>query len=233
MTDATILLTRPRAQSETFAEALRGAVPPDVAILVSPILEIRTLGLSGLQGRPRFLVLTSAHAAQAISRSPGLAGCVAYCVGGATAEAACRAGADAIAAGGTAAELIERIRSDRPEGPGLYLRGRHVSVDLAAELEKSGIKVESSVVYEQVPAELNTAARQALDGSSRVVLPVFSARSARLLAAAAQGARATLAVVAISPQVAAEWPDSAQIAGIAATPDASGMVAAVSASLTG
>lgn len=233
MTDATILLTRPRAQSETFAEALRAAIPPDVTILVSPILEIRTLQITSPESRPDFLVLTSAHAAQAISRSSGLAGCRAYCVGGATAEAARSAGADAIAAGGTARELIDRIRSDRPEGQGLYLRGRHVSVDLAAELEKSGIKVGSSVVYEQLPAELNADARRVLDGASRVVLPVFSARSARLLAAATKEVRAILAVVAISSQVAAEWPDSRQIAGIAAIPDASAMVSAVSASLTG
>lgn len=232
-TTLTILLTRPREQSFAFADILRRRIGDRIPILVSPILEIRELPMPEIGERPTFLVLTSAHAARAIAAEHRLHGLPAYCVGGATAEAARLAGAEAIACGGTASGLIDRIRRDQPFGKGLYLRGRHVSADLAAELHKGGIEIRSSIVYDQVACPLTVPARELLASYGRVVLPVFSARSARLLAGEVEGAMAELRVVAISEPVAREWPRSTEVTAIAETPNIQAMAEAVSACLTG
>lgn len=229
----TILLTRPRAQSERFAGMLRGSILPQVRILISPILEIRPLPATVPAERPAFLVLTSAHAAETIEVAPNLQGVTAYCVGEATAAAARGAGAQAIPAGGTATDLVERIEGDAPAGRGLYLRGRHVSADLAQMLADSGINVASLVVYDQVPLPLTDEARSLLEGPGTVVLPVFSARSARLLADACRGAAAQVAVAAMSGQVAAQWPSKDEVAAVAPAPTAEGMAKAVVACLAG
>lgn len=229
----TILLTRPKAQSEAFAEVLRRRIDRDIPILVSPILEIRTVPLSDEGGRPAFLVLTSVHAVPAIAGDERLRGLRAYCVGDATSDAARLAGADAVSAGGTARELMDQIRLERPVGTGLYLRGRHVSTDLVDGLREVGIELKSSIVYDQLSRPLSGPARALLERSGEVVLPIFSARSARLLAGEAGASNARVRVVAMSDTVAGEWPREADIAGIARVPNAEAMAEAVAACLTG
>ncbi len=230
---STILLTRPKAQSEAFAGRLAEAIGNTTPILISPILEILELPLGPLVSDPAFLVLTSSHAAKAIEKTRELHGLPAYCVGAATADAARQAGARPVPAGGTAADLIDLIRRDSPASPGLYLRGRHVSVDVGKALAETGIKIASSVVYDQTAVPLNSDARAALAGTRRIILPVFSARSARLLAEQCADAEAEIAVIAISENVAAEWLVARQIARISDEPSASGMVRAVAECLRG
>lgn len=229
----TILLTRPQEQSGRFASELRRRIPPEVPILVSPILEIRTLPSPDPEERPGFLVLTSAHAAEAIADTPEFAGVKAYCVGEATADAARLAGAESIAAGGTAADLVTRLKEDAPPGPGHYLRGRHVSFDLEEVLAKEGISVTSSVVYDQVALPLTDQARASLEVPGAVLLPLFSARSARLLAEECRDATARLSVVAMSHQVAQQWPEGKEVIAVASAPSAEAMAEAVAACLRG
>lgn len=231
MTFPTILLTRPTEQSSKFQRELRRRVPPEVPILVSPILEIRTFPSPGPVEPPDFLVLTSAHASEAIARTPEFAGIKAYCVGHATADAARRAGAASVAAGGTADELVTRLKQDAPSGRGRYLRGRHVSVDLERTLAGAGLNISSSVVYDQVALPLTDQARAVLAAPGPVVLPIFSARSAGLLAEECRGATAPLSVVAMSPQVARQWRDEDEVCAVASAPDAEAMAEAVAACL--
>ena len=88
----TLLLTRPRAQSEAFAAVLAAELPGRFRPVVSPILEIvplpAPLDLDGLQG----LIFTSANGVeQFAARSPDRS-LPAWCVGEMTAAAARRAG---------------------------------------------------------------------------------------------------------------------------------------------
>lgn len=218
----TILLTRPAPQSGAFAALLRPRIAPAIPILVAPILEIVPLPVPPLARRPRFVVLTSVHAAAALAALPEVRELAAYCVGDSTAAAARAAGAQAISAGGDAAALRQLLERERPEGPGLHLRGRHVAADFA---DLAGI--DSVAVYDQVARPLDAGALAALDGAARVILPVFSPRSARLLGAACAGRRAPRAVVAISTRAAAAWPEPAEIAAVAAVPEAEAMADAV------
>jgi uroporphyrinogen-III synthase len=222
-TRPTILLTRPEAQSRELATRLKAQI--DVPILVSPILEIVPVSFT-LPVTPRFLILTSAHAAEG-ARSAGLSGLPAFCVGDRTAEAAAAAGLLPRSAGGDADALLALLKDAQPDGPGLYLRGRHAASDLEKDLAQAGIDTHSVVAYDQLPRPLSPEARAALHGTVPVILPVFSPRSARLLAAEAEGATAPLDLIPISANAAAAWNGRPASITIAAAPDGPSMEHAI------
>jgi uroporphyrinogen-III synthase len=221
----TILLTRPAAQSEEAARRLRARLGREIPILVSPILDIVPVPFA-LTFVPRFVILTSAHAAVFAGRA-GLAGLPAWCVGDRTAEAAAEAGLLPRSAAGDAGALLALLMSARPEGPGVYLRGNHAASDIAKDLISAGIDTHSVIAYDQLPRPLSPEARAALDGTSPVLLPVYSPRSARLLAAEIRSAKAPLHLITISANAAAAWKESAASVSIAATPDGPAMEDAV------
>ncbi len=218
-----ILLTRPEVQSQELAARLRAHV--EVPILVSPILEIVPVPFT-LPVAPRYLVLTSAHAADA-ARLAGLTGLPAFCVGDRTAEAAAQAGLLPRSAAGDADALLALLRDVAPQGPGLYLRGRHAASDIGTELSEAGSDTHSVIAYDQLPRPLSPEARAVLHGTAPVILPVFSPRSARLLAAEAESATAPLDLIPISANVAAAWKGRPASLTIAAAPDGAAMEHAI------
>jgi uroporphyrinogen-III synthase len=218
-----ILLTRPQAQSQDLAARLRERI--NVPILVSPILDIAPVPFT-LTVTPRYLILTSAHAAEA-ARAAGLTGLPAFCVGDRTAEAAAQAGLFPRSAGGDAGALLALLEDAAPEGPGLYLRGRHAASELATQLTQAGLDTYSVIAYDQLPRPLSPTARSALRGTAPVILPVFSPRSAQLLATEAEGATAPLDLIPISANAAAAWKGGFASLTIAAAPDGPAMEHAI------
>ena len=136
-----------------------------------------------------------------------------------------------MSAGGAAEDVLDLLKRRRPEGPGLYLHGRHVASDLAQALTSAGIDTSSVTVYDQTPQPMTPEALACLAWTGRVVLPLYSPRSARLLAAEIAGCAARLEVVAMSAQVAEAWPDPAEVAAIAEAPEAAAMEDAIVARL--
>lgn len=204
-----LLLTRPDADSRRFAALL-----PDWRAVISPILRIVAVDHDGAAlHRAPGLVFTSAHAVA--SAGPGR-GRLAICVGGRTAEAARAAGFDVRRGGGSAESLLPLIAA--APVPLIHPHGRHLARDLP---------VPGLVVYDQQAQPLNDAARAVLAGDEPVVLPLFSPRSARLVADAVAGARAPLWVVAISPAALAAWNGPRAGQGVAEAPDAPAMIAAI------
>ncbi len=220
----TLLLTRPRPQSERFAALCAARIGTGARIVISPVLEIRPRGgavdLAGIAA----LVLTSENAVHALSGRAGLAGLAAWCVGARTAEAARAAGMRAVSADGNADDLVAMLAARRPAGPLLHARGAETRGGVAARLSALGIETREAVVYDQVPRALDREARALLTGDAPVVLPVFSPRSAALLGEAARNAAAPLIVVALSKAVAEAWSGPApKRLEIAERPDAGGM----------
>jgi uroporphyrinogen-III synthase len=221
-----ILLTRPLTQSQRFAGRITGAFGPQTT-LISPAMEIRALDVAAPMGDFSDLVLTSQNAAGIAARLEFPLPRHAYCVGEQTAEAARQAGFSATALGGDAAGLITALQVARPKGRLLHLHGRETRGDVAKELTKAGIETVSVVIYDQTALPLSSIALQALAGEDPVILPVFSPRTATILAA--QGPfHAPLHVVAISDAVArtaiALNPDRLEVAQ---SPDAGAMLDAL------
>lgn len=224
----TIVLTRPEPQAAAFAARLRALVGEDVRIVISPVIEIRSVEWHP-PSRSDFAIVTSAHAVPALSRLSMRPGAPVYCVGPATADVIRAAGFRPVAGPGTAEGLIRTIRAEAPPGEGLYLRGHHVSTDVAGQLRDHGLSVAEAVVYDQRAVPLSDTALALLAGPGPVVLPLFSARTARLVSDEVPMPGPCLRPVAISDGVARAWPPGHPAPTVAATPDAAGMVAAVAA----
>ena len=122
----TLLLTRPRAQSDAFAAALAERLPGRFRPVVAPLLAIRPvpgpLDLAGVQG----LVFTSANGVEQFAARTAERGLPAFCVGDMTAAAAVRAGFAATSAGGDVAALAALLVAVNRQGAGpfLHVRGR-------------------------------------------------------------------------------------------------------------
>ncbi|MEO0772336.1 MAG: uroporphyrinogen-III synthase [Pseudomonadota bacterium] len=210
----TVLITRPQPGADAFAAMLA-----DVPVVVSPLMVIEPLKAD--LGAADIAVITSAHAI------PALQGQRCYCVGRATTDAARAAGCDAIMGGETAEAVAERIIADRSEGQIVYARGRHVAFDMVGALQAAGLRAAEVVVYDQRDAPLSPEAMARLEGGAPVIVPLFSARSARLFFEACPE-HANLRVIAMSDGVAQVVPDRyAPHLTVLPNPDAAAMTVAV------
>jgi len=221
-----ILMTRPREASERFLAALRARRLAMGRAVISPAISIERLDapvdLDGFEG----VIVTSSNALAGVSAGPGL---TAWCVGDTTAEAAARAGFDAVSAGGTVDDLLHLVAEAKPRGPLLYLRGRHVSSDLAGRLSATDVNVVEYVVYDQKACAPTNEALALLSGGETVILPLFSPRAARIVAEWAADAAAPVTAVAMSDAVAEGWGGAAHVA---ARPTVEAMVSAVAELVT-
>ncbi|MBK4214694.1 uroporphyrinogen-III synthase [Paracoccus caeni] len=203
-----LLLTRPQADSERFAAML-----PEWPAVISPILRIEPVAHDADLRAAEGLVFTSSHAVG--FAGPGR-GRLALCVGGRTGAIARQAGFDVREGNGFAESLLPLIKASPV--PLIHPHGRH----LAKVLPVPGV-----VVYDQIALPLSDAARALLAGDAPLVLPLFSPRSARLLAAEARQARAPIWTVAISAAALAAWDADSAGHAVAARPDAKAMAAAI------
>lgn len=206
-----LLLTRPEPAARRFAAGIAHLGLP---VVISPVLTILPVAhdadrLAGARG----LVFTSVHAVPAAGAGGGRP---AICVGPATAEAARAAGFQVTEGPGDAARMLPLLQD---LGAGwLHPHGTHVAKVLP---------VPGMVVYDQLPQSLTAEARAALAGRAPVILPLFSPRSARVLADQAAEARAPLWLAPISAAARAAWPLTPARVALAPTPDAPGVLAAI------
>lgn len=192
-----LLLTRPRAESEAFLAELRARVTVD-KVVVAPVMRIVPTGARPDMSDVTAVILTSANAARLYH---GPTGRKAFCVGRKTTETARAAGLDAEFCGENADGLVAHLLKTRPAGHLLHLRGAHARGDIVARLTDSGLRASDAVIYDQQAQPLSPEARALLNGADPVILPLFSPRSADILAA--EGVpRAPVQVVAISAAVA-------------------------------
>jgi uroporphyrinogen-III synthase len=179
-----LLLTRPEPDATRTAQMLRARKHE---VLVAPLLQTQTIDVA-FSGPYAAVLMTSANAARALASHPR-AGEVtklpAFTVGARSAEAARAAGfGEVISADGALAELVT-LAASRFAGRSqrlLYLAGEDRAGDLAGDLGRHGIAVETAVIYRAVaatrlPAELAQALSNArLDGALH-----YSRRSASTL----------------------------------------------------
>ncbi len=194
-----LLLTRPLSAARRFLAALEAAQGAPIPAILSPILAIHPLPVVVLE-RPAGLILTSENGAARLGEL-GLGGLPAWCVGPRTAAVARELGAEVKVVAPDAAHLLPILLAERPAGPLLHLRGEHARVDVAARLRAAEIDTRHAIAYRQEALAPNGAAQAALTAPEPLVVPLFSPRSAALLAG--WHPRAPLRVVALSEAVAA------------------------------
>ncbi len=222
MPPRTLLLTRPRDQSEAFATALEAALPGRFRPVIAPVLEIApvpaAIELAGAQG----LLFTSANGVAVFAAACPERGLPAWCVGDMTARAAREAGFAARSADGDAAGLAALVAATADPGAGalLHVRGR-------------GFAVRGLELYDQLPAAIEGAAAALLAAGGIDAVATFSPRSAVLFsgqAAAAGWDLSRAALVSLSAE--ADRAHGAPEPGrriVAPAPTRAGMIAALGA----
>jgi uroporphyrinogen-III synthase len=178
------LVTRPRAEAESLAEALAAR---GIDAIIEPLLEIHYRGepapdLAGVQA----ILCTSANGVRALARLTGERAVPLYAVGEASAARARDAGfARVESAGGSLADLV-RLARDRlhpDEGRLLHVAGSTVAGDLAGALRGHGFAVDRAVLYEAHPAAgLSAACVRALNAGILDFVLFFSPRTALIFA---------------------------------------------------
>lgn len=228
-----ILLTRPDHLARSFATALPSG---KAEIVISPVLTIVPLTPKIRIDPAAELILTSQNAVIAAAMLGLLQGRRGLAVGFATAQAAREAGMHVALAAQDARALTAAILARGSVGKYHHLRGQHVAGAIADKLNSAGLETKSTVIYDQRATPLSESAR-ALFGQERdLLLPLFSPRSATLVAdeAAAQGGPARLHLVSISAAVDAAWEAPAPVSRChAAAPRADAMIEEIRRVLAG
>ncbi|MGH1412535.1 MAG: uroporphyrinogen-III synthase [Pelagimonas sp.] len=191
-----LLMTRPTARSEAFLAQL-----PDrsaFTAIMSPAMGIEFMGDLPDMTRFKGVIFTSVNGVTAYARQNGP--CLqAFAVGGATALAAQDAGLAVQSADGNADDLVNLLTEQQNPGPFLHVRGTHSTGDVAKRLTDAGIVTIEAILYDQPKLPLSSQACDALIGEIPVIAPVFSPRTAALLAK--NRIKAPLLVAAMSEAV--------------------------------
>lgn len=187
-----LLVTRPEDDAARTAQTLR-ARGHDA--LIAPLWRIETVA-ADTGGSHDAIAITSANAARgAILRDlPVLA------VGDRSAQAAREAGyATVESADGALADLVALIARRFPNGRILYLAGEDRAGDLAGDLSRHGIAVQTAVIYRAVAADAlpPEASRALREGQLDGVLH-YSRRSAETLLRLADAAGVLNAVLSLA-----------------------------------
>lgn len=220
-----LLLTRPRRQSERFAQAFTDRFGTGFRIVTAPIMEIALFDVPIPLDDVGGLVFTSENGVAGFAKVSPRRDLPAYCVGDRTAQAARTAGLDARSAHGTAEDLVADILADPPGGSILHLRGEHARGDICGALAAKGLPAAERVVYAQTALPLPGAVLAAVAQAPVTLLPLFSPRSAVLVSYQLAGRAARLALVTMSPAVTAAWAGPAPLAlQEAERPDAAAML---------
>ncbi len=224
-----ILLTRPQAVSERFADACRTEFGRAFDIAICPLMEIEATVESLLMDGVDGLIFTSEAAVRVFSDLTDARALPAWCVGDRTAEAANSVGLLARSAQGNADRLVDAITADAPKGRWLHLHGRDVRGDVSDRLQMAGIHAEAKEIYAQVDIDNSARIQALIEGRRLVIAPLFSPRSAQRFADAIGSAPPSrLAAVAISPATRDALPKGwLHPVTVATRPDAHAMISGI------
>ncbi|MCY4152536.1 MAG: uroporphyrinogen-III synthase [Aestuariivita sp.] len=194
-----LLITRPLDAGQRFVRSLPEEITQATLVVCAPLIEIKS-GEKDVDTAGYRAVIFSSRNGVRHSRVPKDQPPIkAYCVGQATTEFARKTGWKAIYAGASASELVARLCQCKPSGPLLHLRGKLTVGNIASSLTRAGVTTTELVVYDQLPVSFSDEARQTIELAKHVIAPLFSRRTAELLAAENLASR--MYVVALSPAV--------------------------------
>lgn len=225
-TSIPLIMTRPRAASEAFLAGLDPSVRARFAPVISPLIDIVHLNVPVDMSDTDAAIFSSANGVHA---APDGQRRTAYCVGSATTRAATDKGWAAIQSGQDAASLVGTLLTIKPRARLFHLSGAHTRGDIAGHLTRAGLRVEHVALYDQRLCALTPEAASSLEANARVIVPLFSPRTAAQFANVAPRTTCVIAI-ALSTAV-ADALGSLPLAGltIAKLPNAQSMGAALGA----
>lgn len=226
-----VWITRARPGAEATAGRVRalGCEP-----FVAPLIEVRRLpGVVADLSEVGALAFTSVNGVQAFAQGCGRRDLRVYAVGGATAQAAQRAGFEMVLSAAGDVEALGRAilsRHSSAEGLVLHPAAAEPAGDLVGALEAGGVPARRLAVYESVPLTLGRRERARLKRMDVVL--VHSPRAGQALAdllresplpqlralGISQAALAPLAGLALSAKLWPPRPNEADLLKLIGTP---------------
>ena len=217
-----LVITRPKPEATEFHRAIQRALGADVETLLSPATKIVALDVPQVPA-PDHLIFTSSRGVEQAARLGLPSGTNTYCVGAKTARAASEARQIVSYHAKDSDALLAHLLAMRPEGRILHISGRHQRGDIVERLQAVGCQAQRVEAYDQVAQAPSEALIAAGNGSTSLIVPLFSKRAATILKG--WNLKAPLQVVAISQDVAkAAQAMNPESVSIAQTKDAQGML---------
>lgn len=175
-----MIMTRPDGTNERFLDLLSAKARAGLDVICNPLIKIQAV-----PGQPFLLpgeaaVFTSSNGVQF---APDGAGRRAFCVGQSTTVAAQVAGWNANCVGENADALVAALAKTPPDVECVHFSGVHVRGDIVLRLNQLGLSARRQVVYDQQLCPLAPRALDVLQSGARVIVPLFSPRTAAYFAA--------------------------------------------------
>ena len=177
--DATIILTRPVAQSRRFAAQLQAGFTPQLDVSICPVLEIVPLPIIQHVQPAEALIFTSENGVLHLDQD--VSGYLAYCVGPRTAAAARARGCRVVDSDGDADRLVSMLSQIKNIGSLVHVRGKITRGDIVGRLSKLGIPIRSLISYAQQPVDQTIRSLPQQIAGKPHIFPVCSPRTADIL----------------------------------------------------
>jgi uroporphyrinogen-III synthase len=175
-----LIITRPVDSANLFASFFERNLQKE-QIIISPAIEIKFFSRPKILKKTPNLIFTSSNGVKAAGQATNN-NIRAICVGDRTTSLASSLGYSAEKYGDNVEQLIKKLRiSKKIEGDILHVRGKYTKIDLVNRLREAGFLCYEWEGYDQLAKDLSFQALNAFENSEKIILPIFSERSGRLL----------------------------------------------------
>ncbi|MDV7141074.1 uroporphyrinogen-III synthase [Tropicimonas sp. TH_r6] len=220
-----LLLTRPERAALRFQSECEARLGRFAHVVVSPLMKIVPLPFEDPPGSNDIPIFTSENGVAVLAERDFVPDHPVWCVGARTALRAQDAGFLVAGVEKDAENLVNRLLSSHPAGALVHVAGRHRRGDIVGRLCAAGHDARVVEVYDQAARPLSGPASRLLQSDETIVAPLFSPRSARLLAQEAGERRAVVHAICISEATRAAWSArDGEICLTAPSPDAEGIL---------
>jgi uroporphyrinogen-III synthase len=175
-----LIITRPVESANLFASFFERNLQKE-QIIISPAIEIKFFSRPKILRKNPYLIFTSSNGVKAAGQATNN-NIRAICVGDRTTSLASSLGYSAEKYGDNVEQLIKKLCLNKNiEGNILHVRGKYTKVDLMDHLREAGFLCHEWEGYDQIAKNLSFHALNAFKNGEKIILPIFSERSGRLL----------------------------------------------------
>jgi len=175
-----LIITRPVDAANLFASFFEKELKKE-QIIISPVLEIKFFKRPKTLKQIHCLIFTSSNGVKAAGQATN-SHIKALCVGDRTTKLASSLGYSAEKFGDNVEQLLNTLsKGEKIDGDILHIHGKYTKGDLANQLREAGFLCNEWIGYDQIAQNLSLPALSAFEKGDKVILPIFSERTALLL----------------------------------------------------
>ena len=175
-----LIITRPVDAANLFASFFEKELEKE-QIITSPVLEIKFFKRPKTLKQIHCVIFTSSNGVKAAGQATN-SHIKALCVGDRTTNLASSLGYSAEKFGDNVEQLLNRLcKGEKIDGDILHIHGKYTKGDLTNELREAGFLCNEWIGYDQIAQNLSLPALSAFKKGNKVILPIFSERTALLL----------------------------------------------------